>query len=397
MGGRVGAVTGGVVLLFLVVNSGGGINPIQPASPSVAVSECRTITTPGHYELTANLSAAGPENCVHILANDVVLDGNGYVIRSVGPTRSLVRAQNASNVTVTSLTTVGSTAGISFQNVTRGRIENVTAASTARMGIWVVDSAGIEVDRATVTWNAFSGIRFDHTTESVVSRSKATDNAAGLALGRSRGIVVRDSEFNRNQIGIELAGAVDNTLARNTLVGNDFGMVLAVSTGNSIVNNSFRRNTDGIRLDEADGNRILRNRLTDHAFGLYLNGASGNSLRENVIERAGVGIELTFSSDGNTVARNRVRARQAGIRQTASGGNILVENAVTVVGTGTGPGSTPTQPRAGRTTSASVPGSAEQPGPVPTERGFGPELAGLAVLAVIGGAIAWHRFRPPGG
>lgn len=396
MDASVGAVSVRVVLLLFVAAAGGAADPTPVASTTVGVSECRTISAPGHYELTANLSAPGPESCVRIRASDVALDGGGHAIRSTGPTRSLVVVRDASNVTVTNLSTVGGADGVTFWNVTEGRIAAVTATGAARMGIWVVDSAGIEVDRATASRNAFSGIRLDDTANSAVSESTVSANAAGLTLGRSRGVVVRDSTFRDNGIGIELAGAAENTLARNTIAANEFGIVLAVSRANLVVNNSLEGTEDGIRLDEADDNDLRRNRLTGHAFGLYLNGASGNTLRENVVERAGVGIELTFSSDDNEILRNRIRARRAGIRQTLSDDNTLVGNDVAVIGTETdaGPPSEESPPET----------TIEAAGLEPTARSidrdgeprFGTAFAGLALVVAFGVAVAWLRSRPPG-
>ncbi|MDX1744729.1 MAG: NosD domain-containing protein, partial [Halobacteriales archaeon] len=229
MGASPGLATGVSVLVLLLAASNGGPVPVSTASPTVAVSECRTISTPGHYELTADLSAPGPESCVRVLASDVHLDGNGHVLRTSGPTRSLVVVRNASNVTVRNLTTVGATAGVTYWNVSRGRIEAVTATAAGRMGIWVVDSAGVEVVRSRAAGNAVSGIRLDDTTGSSVTGVEATGNAAGVALGRARANEVRDSSLRRNQIGIQLAGATGNTIAANTVEDNEFGMVLAVS------------------------------------------------------------------------------------------------------------------------------------------------------------------------
>lgn len=389
-------MTGWVVMLLLLAPSGSGIEPTFSVSQPTGISDCREITAPGQYELTANLSTEGPESCVRILADDVVLDGQGHVVRSTSSTRSLIAVENASNVSVGRLATVGGVAGITFWNVTGGRIENVTANRAARMGIWVVDSTAIEVVGATVSWNAFSGIRLDDTTNSVVSRSTATNNAAGLALGRSRRNRIRDNQFSRNRIGIELAGAHRNNLTRNLLVANDFGMVLAVSPGNTIANNSFRRNIDGIRLDEADDNLILDNHLVDHEFGLYLNGATGNTLRRNVIERARVGIELTFSSDGNTLVGNGISARESGIRQTVSRNNTLVENQVVLNDQETETAQTPTEHRVASPSTEAAPSTTERSIDPPTAPGFGPLLAGLAILATIALVLGWHRIRPPG-
>jgi len=72
------------LLIVATVLTGVGISPAT-ATPQ-RLDACTTITEPGTYELTADLTTAQPVGgaCIRIEASGVVFDGGGHTIRGNG-------------------------------------------------------------------------------------------------------------------------------------------------------------------------------------------------------------------------------------------------------------------------------------------------------------------------
>jgi len=87
----------GLVVVLLAVSAGapelaGGLaddtrNPpgmsgstADVSSDPTSISECRTITSSGHYRLSTDLINRTENTCIEILTSDVVFDGAVYVV-----------------------------------------------------------------------------------------------------------------------------------------------------------------------------------------------------------------------------------------------------------------------------------------------------------------------------
>ena len=94
-------------------------------SASAAPTEidwCATITQPGEYVLTGDITNSNADTCIAIQASDVVLDGQGHTVDGVDnfPADGVVvfGRDGATNVTVTNLTVTDWGTSIVYETMT---------------------------------------------------------------------------------------------------------------------------------------------------------------------------------------------------------------------------------------------------------------------------------------
>jgi len=170
------------------------------------VMNCQTISQPGSYVLTRNLSANG--DCIVIASDFVTLDLAGFVITgsAAGPGAGIRES-----------------AGVPFPGY-RGvviRNGNVTKFSD---GISFFNSVGVTVENVNASFNTNNGMLLGQ--RATVRASRADENGGnGIEVG----------------IGSSLTG---NTVGRNTRTG------IVADEGAIVVNNEARNNQmDGISMD----------------------------------------------------------------------------------------------------------------------------------------------------
>ncbi|MEM2874255.1 MAG: hypothetical protein QW063_02320, partial [Candidatus Nanoarchaeia archaeon] len=128
---------------------------IQPEfqTQQTNISSCTTISSPGYYVLTQNITDSGATYCINIASNNVIFDGQGYTIDgidtsntygiyvydSAGAALSLPSGFKTSgvltNVTVKNVILTDWNYGVVYNNGQNGTITNVTATSNA-LGIY---------------------------------------------------------------------------------------------------------------------------------------------------------------------------------------------------------------------------------------------------------------------
>ncbi len=187
------------------------------AATQQSVSECTTITEPGAYELTANVSAPASDTCIRIEASDVVLDGNGYTVTGT----------DNGNATGTAILVGGPEAGDQLDNVT---------VRNARVANWA------------------TGVAYRDVTNSTISTVTVTGSQSGLVVTESSQITIRNTTAMGNDDGILTRDVTDSTFHNTTVRAND-GTGLYTSNdfnGNRLVDTAARENgEEGIRIGPA--------------------------------------------------------------------------------------------------------------------------------------------------
>ncbi len=101
-----------------------------------------TISAPGSYVLTANLSSAG--NVITIAADDVTLDLNGYSVHSTGTTTGntgIFISGVRDNITIRNGNVNGGLIGIQATTATNVLVEGVRVSNAKTIGIGIISSA----------------------------------------------------------------------------------------------------------------------------------------------------------------------------------------------------------------------------------------------------------------
>ena len=150
------------------------------------IKTCTTISEPGTYVLTKDISNGGgdggfayiSETCITIDSSNVVLDLQGHTIDGFG---------------ISDTTAVGTKEGGQYHDVT-------------------VKNAHIK------DWNR--GVYIGNTDDATVRNVNASDNSFGIFIENARGTTVRGSTANHNFIGLYHTNTRGNTFEGNTFKNN---------------------------------------------------------------------------------------------------------------------------------------------------------------------------------
>ena len=208
------------------------------AAASVSINSCTTISSPGHYELVANLTSA--VTCISINASHVKLKLNGHTI--TGPSGG---SDGASGITVVGVTHVDIEGpgvitnfgrGVDFGGVDFSEVKGVTAIGNF-FGFIV---NGIPNNRSEKNW--FRGNTATGNNQHGFTQNGASDNN-----------FLNNVASNNGANGFEVLDGTSSQLKENTTNGNG-GAGIRLGTGS--IGNSVRGNTaqSNSSVDLADDN-----------------------------------------------------------------------------------------------------------------------------------------------
>ncbi|WP_276279882.1 right-handed parallel beta-helix repeat-containing protein [Halorussus caseinilyticus] len=220
------------------------------------IGDCTTVTEPGEYVLTGNVTDGGTETCIEIRADDVTVDGAGHAVdgESVGQaTAGVSVAPGSANVTVRNLTVSRWAFGVRYEGVAGGEIADVTArfdadgihvadssgvvvrSATAEnnvVGVSVSDSSSVEIRDTDARWNAIYGVSVAAATNVSLSNVAAAQNEEGIGLFRTEGVEIRDATAVSNRmIGVELVSAAATRVSNLTVRDNAAEAFVRTSRG----------------------------------------------------------------------------------------------------------------------------------------------------------------------
>lgn len=245
------------------------IKQVEPRTPITNLPY--TVTQPGSYYLTANLTTTG--HGINIMTSRVTLDLMGFSINGDRGT-----TDNGINVTAGGpllydivvkggiVSQFGS--GLYLKNVNNARIEGVTVSSNAVYGVyllgWQGKCNGNTISKCAIGHNSSYGVHLDGTgagqcnDNAVVDCSIHNNGSYGLFLigtsGDCSGNVVKDNRVSHNAWdGIDISFANDNRIENNHIsrqIGTStIGIwISAGSTNNFVLRNSCVGQTNNYSL-----------------------------------------------------------------------------------------------------------------------------------------------------
>ena len=176
--------------------------------PGTPISSPTTISQPGHYYLTNDISVAGNVNAIVISASNVSLDLGGFTIDGTDTNGSQGILITENDVTVSNGTVKDFHVGVKNTGMERARIEDVHAVSNIR---------GMEIG-----W------------KSVITGCVVMDNSeSGIVILSSRSVVRYCTVLENAQDGISVFG-IENLIERSMLLdslnGWDINSIGSVNT-----------------------------------------------------------------------------------------------------------------------------------------------------------------------
>lgn len=249
----------GAVLGLSSTSTSVGADPIE-------IDECTTISEPGEYVLTDDLTAEG--DCLGLYNSDITLDGNGYTISGDG-----------------------------------------TGIGISAEGSPVVRDLTIEnFETGCYSFLPSNDITFENT---VVS-----DTAVGIDGDPRTNISIRDSIIKDNDIGVGPTEGLNITITESTLSGNESAVSTGLGNFMEVENSTVRDNGTGI---EAGEGTFVDNTITSNdGYGFRLIGliaptdlGTATIIGNDIQNNGGPGIEFTSSS--GEVRENTIAGNQSGI------------------------------------------------------------------------------------
>ena len=230
---------------------------VEPRTPITNTSGPYTISVPGSYYLTTNLTGASGNFGVTIATNGVTLDLNGFVLQGVSASYDGVRVNgNCTNITVRNGTITGwgwdGVDGNSFGTPYNLILEHLTVSNSGQEGI-TTGPGGIVRDCCSMG-NIQSGILCFG---GLVSGCVARDNG-DYGVKVTNGVVQACQVWNNASAGIV---ASYSTVSGCYVGSSGFYGIWAYDNGCQIIGNNCVANGTGIYA-QSSNNRIEDNHVT---------------------------------------------------------------------------------------------------------------------------------------
>lgn len=296
--GKTRKLLAGCLVLLLVASVVTGTSlfaagPANAQSPTT-IDSCTTITEPGTYVLTQDVTNSSETVCIDVQASDVVIDGDGHTIDGIdGSETTAVSIESQSNVTVKNLVLSEWRIGTKLDSTTNSTVSNVVVTDTLR-GVYLSESDANTLRNVSVT-DSGSGITLFRSQQNHLTDIVSSDNANGISIAyrtadnRLRNVSTNDNSYT----GIQLSNiATNNSLSNVTANNNTNGIGLADSDDNHLTNIAVRNNDRvGVQFVGSDNNTLTRSVIAGNDVGITIDNT---------------GIPRSFGSTENLVYDNRL-------------------------------------------------------------------------------------------
>lgn len=183
---------------------------IPISQPASAAGFPITISQPGSYYLTGDITGVLGKNGINITAHDVTLDLNGYSLKGVAGSWLAINSGGWGTV-----------------------VRNGNVTDWGNAGIWL-DAPNGHVDRVQARSNGSYGITLAG--GGLVENSEATNNSDGIVI--ASGIARNNAAANNAGWGIMTSGAGSSLIEDNMVSGNAAGGIQVWGRGNRLEGNN---------------------------------------------------------------------------------------------------------------------------------------------------------------
>lgn len=238
--------------LFVVASMTGVVSggPLDPPGPPASTDSVRlpgtpisslpfSITQPGYYYVTRDLTAPASQHGITIASDDVTVDLGGFTLRA-GDTPSYYAGiatytvpgpRGARNLEIRNGAFVGWGAGIYSNETTNSKIHDITVLGSTNTGIDLTFSYDVQVWNCHVSDSNGAGIEINNGT---VRNCAVTDNGGWGIFAAGRSLVEGNEIHNNPTIGLFIIG--------------DNGVFRANSISGSATDVSVDNSADGVTL-----------------------------------------------------------------------------------------------------------------------------------------------------
>ncbi len=251
-----------------------------------------TISAPGGYYLTGDLTNSASNVAITIAANNVNLDLNGHVLTQTY-TAACVYSSLHTNIKVSNGTLAGGNVTVDLESASGGviAIDNVAISGFSNFGVYVTGASyypAVQITGNRVSFNGGTG-----------------------------------------STGIDMAQVWGGRIESNVVVGSGTGSAIGIfiSTGDALLirDNVATWCNQGITLSACDSTEVFKNNVSYDATGLNISGSNNCDFEENLLAHDTTGLEFSPAVAG-LVYRNNVApgstTKYATTGGTDGGGNL---------------------------------------------------------------------------
>jgi len=274
------------------------IDYLPLAVPPTPLSSCGTISSPGKYILTQNVSSSG--TCFTIAANNVTLDCQGYTINHTG-NQPGIQAQYYNFTTIKDCNVIGDKSsgnvGLFINSTINVSVFN-NNISSHYYGIDIRNSSFITISQNSIRNNIVHGFFAAFSNSITLINNSITSSSNGVVTSFTNYTLISNNIISNNSDkGIDLESSYNSTIINNSIYTNSKGAYLYASNNNSIVFNNFTSNNYGVYLEfGSKNNQILNNNFSFNSlYGLYDNYGDYLVFSNNLLTNNTNGIYLGYA------------------------------------------------------------------------------------------------------
>lgn len=251
---------GTILMLVLFQIAKCDLGPILSAGEAIVIVDAgATITTPGNYRLSRNLTVASGIG-INIASSDVFLDLNNYELIGTGGTTGINIPSDLSNITIKNGIIRDFTVGIGIDTGIENFIfENLRCFGSGLSGIVFVSGSNVQlincivddsttigmdvqgiqqliIDNCICSNNGSIGCQVNTCEEAIIKNSHFFSNGSiGFLFEASISGIIKDSEFFNNSGGGLSINVCDQITVQNCKATNCGGFGFNVSTATQVI------------------------------------------------------------------------------------------------------------------------------------------------------------------
>lgn len=251
-----------------------------------------TISAPGSYYLTGNLTNGASQTAITIAANNVSLDLGGHTLTTTSASFDVIASSGYTNINVVNGIVVGGYVGVDILNATAGAVlvENLTVSGFSHTGIYVLGASNypaVQIMHNRITTNAGSSSAYGMVLNKVWGGQVFSNVIMGAGPGASdlfylqtaSALTIMDNLFTYGASGMNFAGVSNLQILRNNSSYNGVdGLLLQGTCVNvDIEENLFSTNTtDGLQISSGVASDVYRNNVSTGNGTAYAVGSATN-------------------------------------------------------------------------------------------------------------------------
>lgn len=224
------------------------------ASADTAVSTCGTLSAPGNYFLTTNLSATG--DCLVIAADNVAIDLKGKTITGNGSGSGITDANSSHPFAIVANGKIRNfDTGIDLEDSGEAVISNLDSSKNTGEGIFI-DGCCNTLNSVTANSNGSTGIDINSDDSSLSNIQANANGDGGIFIDQCCNTLVGSTVSNNTGIGVEMFGCCSFVIGSKITKNSDIGVELTSEDNGVIKSHTSRNGGDGIEFPSSEDNMV---------------------------------------------------------------------------------------------------------------------------------------------